>query len=134
MTCLACSMLQTYICCVLTLQAEKIIEENKFLKEHHIHALATMHSRDILLFQDRKGKDSLGSKVDMVHFQPGFKQQTRIMRQEAKQLMKKTPAPIPIHLNAAVSHFSGLVAVEADVTGRSVRVATKVASDVVLLE
>jgi hypothetical protein len=59
----------------------------------------------------------------------------QIGRKEATQLMKKgSAAPIPIHLNASLSHFSGLVSAGIDVAGRSMRVATKVASDVVLLE
>jgi hypothetical protein len=117
-----------------TLQAEEIMKDNKFLTEHHCIALANMHDRDILIFQDRAKKNVLGSKVDMIHYQPGFKPPTSLSRHEAVALMKKkNAAPIPIHLNASVSHFSGLVPAELNMAGRSRRETTKAASAVISL-
>jgi hypothetical protein len=116
-----------------TLQAEEIMDDNMYLTEHHVHALANLHGRDILVFQDRKKKDALGSKVDIVHYQPGFKPQMRIGRQTASQLMKSDAPPVPIHLNVSVTHFSGLVAAEIDMAGRSMRASTKRKHEVISL-
>jgi hypothetical protein len=119
---------------MLALQAREIFDEKLFLTEHHTHILATIHERDILVIQERKKKDSLGSAVDLTYFQHGLVPQSRIVRQQAIALMKSAHPPIPIHLNKAVTHYCGLVPAGIDVAGRSMRVATKVASDVVLLE
>ena len=54
-------------------------------------------------------------------------------RRTAVQLMKSSPAPIPIHLNERVTHFSALVPIECEATGRQMRDATKNAKGVVIL-
>ena len=43
--------------------------------------------------------------------------------------MKSSPAPIPIHLNERVTHFSALVPIECEATGRQMRDATKNAKE-----
>ena len=117
---------------MFALQAEVIMEKNKFLTEAHCHALANLKKRDILVFQDKK-KDPLGCKVDVLHYEPGFRPQKKIGRRTAVQLMKSSPAPIPIHLNERVTHFSALVPIECEATGRQMRDATKNAKGVVIL-
>jgi hypothetical protein len=90
------------------LQAERIHEKKCFLTEHHVHVLATMQKRDILVIQEKK-KDALGSAVDLTHYQQGLVPQQKITRRAATALMKSAHPPVPIHLNKNITHFSGLV-------------------------
>jgi hypothetical protein len=94
---------------MLALQAREIFDEKLFLTEHHTHILATIHERDILVIQERKKKDSIGSAVDLTYFQHGLVPQKRLVRHEAIALMRSAHPPIPIHLNKRLDHYSGLI-------------------------
>ena len=88
-------------------QETKTLDENLFLKEAHIHALANEKGREILVIQPTP---KVTQTVLTVLYSPGWELQRVVTRRTVVEKMSSTDPPILIHLNMASTHFSGYAA------------------------
>jgi hypothetical protein len=92
----------------LTLQEVSTLTKNMFMHESHIHALANLKDRPILIIQP----DDSFVKTQL--YKPGWSPQAAITRQQVKALLLGTRPPLLIHLNQDTTHFSAYVCASAE--------------------
>ena len=88
-------------------QETKTLDDNLFLREAHIHALANEKEREILVIQPTP---KARQPVLTVLYSPGWELQRVVTRRTVVEKMSSTDPPILIHLNMASTHFSGYAA------------------------
>ena len=81
-------------------QEANYVTKNEFSGEAHVHALANLKERTIIVMQPG------AEKVMLMKYSPGWKAQDDITRQEMLTLTQNVPRPVIIHLNAHSTHFS----------------------------
>ena len=84
-------------------QVADYISKNLFAGEAHLHALANLKQLTIITIQPSK------EKVIVYAYEPGWKPQKACTRQQVRDIAKRVPAPIFMHLNAKSTHFSAYV-------------------------
>jgi len=81
-------------------QEANYIPKNEFSGEAHVHALANLKERTIIVMQQG------ANKVMLMRYSPGWEAQDDITRQEMLTLTQNVPRPVIIHLNPNSTHFS----------------------------
>ena len=88
--------------CSPSLQVEKTISDERFLHAAHIHALAHLQQRTVIVVQH-------SNPVTLTRYRPGW-DSDQLTRQQMLELHADTiHPPLLIHLDANSTHFSAIL-------------------------
>ena len=89
--------------CSPSLQVEDTVNNNLFLHEAHIHALANKKEVAIVVVQPKS------DAVDLKLYEPGWSTQRAITRQEMYAALASTPRPLLFYLDKKCKHFQAIL-------------------------
>ena len=89
--------------CSPSLQVEDTVNNNLFLHEAHIHALANKKDVAIVVVQPKS------KAVDLKLYEPGWSTQRAFTRQEMHAALNSTPHPLLLYLDKNSKHFQAIL-------------------------